>query len=386
MSVFAERLRRLFGQGVPGLLGLLALTMVAFGLASPQFLTAANFISIAFQLPDLGLLTLAMLGPIMSGGINLAVIATANHSGLTLAWILNTNGGPQAGVFSFVVGVGAALAVGGASGAAMGATIAYFGAHPILASLAMMIFLRGLGEFLTRGGDISGFPAFLGELGHGVIAGVPVPMLVFIAAAILWHVLLARTRHGFSVAMIGSNPQASEYSGIPVRRSLTLVYALSGVMCAFAGIVMLTRFNSVRVGHGEALLLRDCARVLSWRRRSVRRIWPCRAGVRVAAHPADAFFRPQFAWRQSASLYCGLGPVPGRRDGLAICVADAAGAVRKCQEVDPMRPSAARARTLPLCLPRRLDMFSLGQNGFCAGAPLARCLPTRQPLLLGAAG
>ena len=119
----------------------------------------------------------------------------------------------------------------------------------------MMIFLRGLGEFLTHGGDISGFPAFLGELGHGVILGVPVPMLVFIAAAILWHVLLARTRHGFSVAMIGSNPQASEYSGIPVRRSLTLVYALSGVMCALAGIVMLTRFNSVRVGHGEALLL-----------------------------------------------------------------------------------------------------------------------------------
>jgi simple sugar transport system permease protein len=255
MSVLTDRLGRVFGREVPGLLGLLVLTMAAFALTSPQFLTDANFESIAFQLPDLGLLTLAMLAPIMSGGINLAIIATANLSGLTLAWILNMNGGPQAGVFSFVVGVGAALAVGGASGAAMGATIAYFGAHPILASLAMMIFLRGLGEFLTHGGDISGFPAFLGELGHGVILGVPVPMLVFIAAAILWHVLLARTRHGFSVAMIGSNPQASEYSGIPVRRSLTLVYALSGVMCALAGIVMLTRFNSVRMGHGEALLL-----------------------------------------------------------------------------------------------------------------------------------
>ena len=165
------------------------------------------------------------------------------------------SGGPQAGVFAFVVGASAALAVGGVSGAAMGATIAYFGAHPIFASLAMMIFLRGLGEFLTRGGDISGFPNFLGELGHGVILGVPVLMLVFTAAAILWHVLLARTRHGFAVAMIGSNPRASEYSGIPVKRSLTLVYALSGVMCALAGIVMLMRFNSVREGEGEALLL-----------------------------------------------------------------------------------------------------------------------------------
>ena len=255
MLAYTERLGRVFGREVPGLLGLLALTVVAFGLTTPHFLSAANFDSIAFQLPDLGLLTLAMLAPIMSGGINLAIIPTANLSGLTLAWILNMNGGPQAGVFSFVVGVVAALAVGGASGAGMGATVAYFGANPILASLAMMIFLRGLGEFLTRGGDISGFPNFLRELGHGAVLGVPVPMLIFTAAAILWHVLLARTRHGFSVAMIGSNPRASEYSGIPVRRSLTLVYALSGVMCALAGIVMLTRFNSVRVGHGEALLL-----------------------------------------------------------------------------------------------------------------------------------
>jgi simple sugar transport system permease protein len=255
MSILTERAGRMFGREVTGLLGLLAVTVATFGLASPQFLSVANFDSIAFQLPDLGLLTLAMLAPIMANGINLAVIATANLSGLTLAWILNINGGPHAGVLAFVFGVGAALAVGGASGAAMGVVIAYFGAHPILASLAMMIFLKGLGEFLTRGGDISGFPAFLGEIGHGVIFGIPVPMLLFAVAAILWHVLLARTRHGFSVAMVGSNPRASEYAGIPVRRSLTLVYALSGVMCALAGILMLTRFNSVRVGHGESLLL-----------------------------------------------------------------------------------------------------------------------------------
>jgi simple sugar transport system permease protein len=255
MSGFSGRLGAMFGREVPGLLGLLALTVVAFGLASPQFLTAANFDSIAFQLPELGLLTLAMLAPIISGGINLAIIATANLSGLTLAWILNMSGGPQAGAFAFIVGVVAALAVGGASGAAMGATIAYFGAHPILASLAMMIFLRGLGEYLTRGGDISGFPDFMRELGHGEIWGVPVPMILFAVAAFVWHVLMARTRHGFSVAMIGSNPRASEYSGIPVKRSLTLIYALSGVMCALAGVVMLTRFNSVRVGEGEALLL-----------------------------------------------------------------------------------------------------------------------------------
>ena len=255
MLKLLEGAQRLLGGSVLALMGFLALVVAAFSLATPQFLSPENFGSMAFQLPELGLLTLAMLMPIISGGFNLAIISTANLSGLTLAWILNQNGGPDAGALAFVIGVVAALGVGGLSGAAMGAVIAYLGAHPILASLAMMIFLRGLGEFLTRGGDISGFPDFLHGIGHGAVLGVPAPLLIFVAAALLWHVLLSHTRHGFAVAMIGSNIRAAEYSGIATKRTLTLVYALSGMMCAVAGILMLTRFNSVRVGHGDALLL-----------------------------------------------------------------------------------------------------------------------------------
>jgi simple sugar transport system permease protein len=137
----------------------------------------------------------------------------------------------------------------------MGAVIAYVGAHPILVSLAMMIFLRGLGEFLTKGGDISGFPAWMATLGHGTVLGIPVPLILFLICAVLWHILLTHTRHGFSVRMIGSNIRAAGYSGLHTRRTLILIYTLSGIMCAIAGILMLSRFNSVRVGHGEALLL-----------------------------------------------------------------------------------------------------------------------------------
>jgi simple sugar transport system permease protein len=243
------------GSGVLGLIGFLVLVVLAFGFASPQFLTSANFDSIAFQLPELGLLTLAMLMPIISGGFNLAIIYTANISGLTLAWILNQNGGVQASVPVFVLGSVAAISVGALSGSVMGFVIAYVGAHPILVSLAMAIFLRGLGEFLTKGGDISGFPDFLHWVGHGFIANIPVPLIIFFIAAAVWHVLLTRTRHGLSVYMIGSNIKATSYSGIHTKRTLTLIYTLSGAMCAIAGILMLTRFNSVRVGHGESLLL-----------------------------------------------------------------------------------------------------------------------------------
>ena len=250
-----QRLKAAAGPEVPGLLAFLAVVILVFGLTADRFLTAANFGSIAYQLPELGLLTLAMLIPIISGGFNLAIIYTANMAGLTLAWVLNQNGGPEAGVWPFVYGSIAALGVGATAGAAMGAVIAYIGAHPILVSLAMMIFLRGLGEFLTRGGDISGFPDYLAFLGHGAILGIPVPLILFLVCAFLWHILLTRTRHGFAARMLGSNLKATLYSGVNARRTVVLIYTLSGVMCAIAGILMLSRFNSVRIGHGEALLL-----------------------------------------------------------------------------------------------------------------------------------
>jgi simple sugar transport system permease protein len=92
-------------------------------------------------------------------------------------------------------------------------------------------------------------------LGHGSAFGIPVPLILFGFCALVWHILLTRTRHGFAARMIGSNLRATTYSGVHTRRTLVLIYTLSGVMCAVAGILMLARFNSVRVGHGEALLL-----------------------------------------------------------------------------------------------------------------------------------
>lgn len=255
MTGMYQRLNRRLGSETLPLIGFLLLLIFAFSLASPRFLTGANLGSIAFQLPVLGLLTLAMMVPILSGGLNLAIIFAANISGLTLAWTLIQFGGPEAGIGALLIGTMAALIVGTISGMIMGLVIAYFGAHPILVSLAMMIFLRGLGEFLTRGGDISGFPDYMHFIGHGNILGIPVPLLIFISAAIAWHIMLTSTRHGFSVYMIGSNIEAAEYSGLHTKRTLTLIYAISGFICAIAGILMAARFNSVRVGHGEALLL-----------------------------------------------------------------------------------------------------------------------------------
>lgn len=250
-----SRFKQVLGAEMAGPLAALLMVLTVFGLSSPQFFTAATFGSVAFQLPELGVLTLAMLLPILTGGLNLAITFTANMAGLTLAWVLQANGGADAGSLAFVFGSLLAISVGAASGLVMGLVIAFTRAHPILVSLSMMIFLRGLGEFLTRGGDISGFPAFVAPIGHGSLFGLPIPLLILIACVAVTHVILSRSRLGFATYMIGSNIESARYSGINTRKVLVLVYVLSGAIAAIAGIIMLARFNSVRIGHGESYLL-----------------------------------------------------------------------------------------------------------------------------------
>lgn len=250
-----SRFKQVLGAEMAGPLAALLIVLLVFGLASPQFFTAATFGSVAFQLPELGILTLAMLLPILTGGLNLAITFTANVAGLTLAWVLQANGGADAGSLAFVLGSLLAISVGATSGLVMGLVIAFTRAHPILVSLSMMIFLRGLGEFLTRGGDISGFPAFVAPIGHGSLFGIPIPLLILVACVALTHLILSRSRLGFATYMIGSNIESARYSGINTRKVLVLVYVLSGAIAAIAGIIMLARFNSVRIGHGESYLL-----------------------------------------------------------------------------------------------------------------------------------
>ncbi|WP_416883508.1 ABC transporter permease [Marivita sp.] len=229
-------------------------SIVLFGILAPQFLSASIFRSMAFQLPELGLLTLAMFIPIIAGGLNLAITFTANICALAAAFFVKSymmQAGIAALPIALIIGMGTGLLIG----LATGAMVAYVGAHPILVTLGAMIFLRGLGELLTRGGDISGLPNSFKTLGHESIFGVPIPMLVFLLAVAACLYIMQFTKLGFRIHMVGSNPRAALYSGINVNRVLIWVYGLSGALAGLAGIIMLARFNSVRVGHGESYLL-----------------------------------------------------------------------------------------------------------------------------------
>ena len=246
--------------GLWGLLALLAALVVLFSALMPdRFPTVGTVRSMMFQLPQLGILALAMVIPLISGGLNLAIIATTNQCALLMAFVMKAlipagAAGPEA-----ALGIAAALASGLTLsvliGLATGALVAYTGVHPILVTLGTMSIIDGVSIYLTRGTVIAGFPEAFQWFGNGSLLGLPVPFLVLAVAAGLVGLVLRRTPFGVAVHMAGSNLEATRYSGVDTRRVLIGVYTLSSVLCFVAACLMMAYLNSASAGFAQSYLL-----------------------------------------------------------------------------------------------------------------------------------
>jgi ribose/xylose/arabinose/galactoside ABC-type transport system permease subunit len=212
----------------------------------------------AVQLPELGILALAMLVTMLHGGINLSAVATANMCALTAASILTAKIPGADGTMSvvwMVVSIAAALAVSLLIGLLNGAIVTYAGVHPMLATLGTMILIRGWSLGLTHGVVISGFPEPIRFFGSGFVFGMPFGLLLLAACAVVVAVILGRTPFGAAIYLIGSNERATEYSGVNTKKILFGIYLLSSLLACVAGIVMMGRFNSANSSYGESYIL-----------------------------------------------------------------------------------------------------------------------------------
>lgn len=223
--------------------------VVVFGLglvynAGGTFLQWDTHRDMLRQVSVYGILACGMTIVIISGGIDLAVGSILGLSAVVFALASIHWGWPawQAAALS--------LATGTACGALAGGVIARFSIQPFIATLAMMVFARGLAKLLSGGQKISTAvqlpdgnyqyvetPEVFNTLGSRLlgdnIAMVTVILACCLAAA--W-IFLARLRWGRYLYAIGGNEEASWLSGVPVQRMKLLAYALSGLFCAVAGI------------------------------------------------------------------------------------------------------------------------------------------------------
>ncbi len=259
-----DGLLRRMRQGTRGdIAGLTILLIALVGLFSillpASFPTIATVQSMMFQMPELGLLALAMVIPLISGGLNLAIIATANQCALLMAWIMTHYIAADAGSGDIALVIAGALAAGlvysALVGLITGTLVATLGVHPILVTLGTMSVIDGTSIYLTRGTIISGFPDAFQWIGNGTVFDLPAPFLLLVAAAAAVGLVLSRTPFGISVFMIGSNLEATRYSGVDTRRVIIGVYTLSSVLCFLAGTLMMARFNSASAEYAQSYLL-----------------------------------------------------------------------------------------------------------------------------------
>ncbi len=225
-----------------------------------NFLTLRNFQSMAYQFPEFGLLALAMTIAMITGGIDLSVIATANLTGIIAAMIMTNylkaeNAGDPAAISVVVLAIFAALIAAAICGLLNGVLISLVGVPPILATLGTMIFYSGIGMAITTGIGVVGFPDSFLEIGAGKIYLFPVPLLIFTGCALVISFILNKTSFGLKLYLVGANPTASLFSGINNRIVIVNTYMITGLLAGVSSMIMISRFNSAKVGYGDTYLL-----------------------------------------------------------------------------------------------------------------------------------
>jgi len=243
--------RSAFGETAVLIVVLAVTVALMVGLTAGKLLGLESLESMAFQMPLLGVLTLAQMLPMLTGGIDLAVISTANLTGISTALILTQLHTWYATPLGILAGLAASLAVG----AANGLLAAVLEVSPLIGTLAMMILVKGVALAITRGYVIAGFPDQFLFLGGGSLGGIPMPFVIFVVAAALMAVVLTRTPFGVSEYMLGSNPVATRFSGLNTKALVFKTYLISGLLAGVAGLIMTSRFNAAQADYGTSFLL-----------------------------------------------------------------------------------------------------------------------------------
>ena len=234
---------------------LVALLLVATITRGSIFWGGTNLTNLLLQMSIIGVVVLAELIVVLTGGIDISV-----GSALGLAAVVSAGlfGGP-----SVLLALVVAIVIGGIVGAVNGWLVAFRGLEPFIVTLGMLALARGLVYAYGNGIPINPEAASsFATLGQATIIGIPVLAIIWLAMVALIAFLLYRTVWGRRVYAIGSNIEAARSSGIPVKTTLWSVYILAGLLVGLGGWMFLARFASGTSTAGNLLELEAIAAVV----------------------------------------------------------------------------------------------------------------------------
>ncbi|MCT4610425.1 MAG: ABC transporter permease [Pelagimonas sp.] len=242
----------------------LIVLLIGFSIASPNFMQTSNMIAILQATSVNGVLAVAATLVIITGGIDLSVGTLMTFCAVIAGVVLTYLGMP------LLLGVAAAIAAGAFCGLCSGTFVTKMKIPPFIATLGMMLILKGLSLVIsgTRPIYFNDTPGFdqisRGSLIGKVFPALPIPngvLILFLVAAAAAYIL-SKTVLGRYTFALGSNEEAVRLSGVNTDRWKMRIYALAGGICGIGGILIASRLNSAQPALGLGYELEAIAAVV----------------------------------------------------------------------------------------------------------------------------
>lgn len=237
----------------------LVIISVAMGMMNPRFLTWGNMITVLRQTSVNAVIATGMTFAILIGGIDLSVGSVLAICGAIAAAMISSG-------IDATLAVLATLLLGLGIGLTNGLLISKGRLQPFIATLGTMTLLRGGTLVFTQGKPISTSGAragqLFGQIGKGFFLGIPIPVYIMLVVFIAAYYILRHMRIGRYVYSLGSNEEATIYSGIKVDRVKLFVYGASGMLAALAGVIVTARLGSAQPTAGTGYELDAIAAVV----------------------------------------------------------------------------------------------------------------------------
>lgn len=220
-----------------GMLVVFAALFIACTIFVPNFATFVNMKGLGLAISMSGIVACGMLFCLASGDFDLSVASVIACAGVTTAVVINLSE-------SLWLGVLAGLLLGALSGLVNGVVIAKLKINALITTLATMQIVRGLAYIISDGKAVGIEDERFFALGYTNWFGLPAPVWLTIGCMALFGFLLNKTTFGRNTLAIGGNEEAARLAGVPVVRTRIIIFVLSGLVAAAAGIVLASRMTS----------------------------------------------------------------------------------------------------------------------------------------------
>lgn len=234
------------------LMVLIAVIIIVMANVNPYFLSFSNFRAVAVGMAPTAIIVIGMAILLASGGFDLSVGSVMALSSTVVAMLL------LAGL-PIPLAVLAGLVLGAGLGVVNGLLVTGLGINPLIATLGTMSIARGIALVLTEGFSVSSLPPAFGWIGKADVGGFPVIVIITLILVLVFDLAVRHTRFFRQVYFIGANEKAAMLSGIHVNRVRIIAYALTGVLAAFAGVLLASRLMSGTPTAGNGIELQVLA-------------------------------------------------------------------------------------------------------------------------------